>query len=162
MEILRQAHEAGNSIPLHHYNMGKMLMAQGRHEDARAEMIMARQAKIMPATLKAEIYRVWYNASQKLGDKKAMSEAMAAMRQDMPQMPDSYLVEGRELWALGKQEEAAPLLMKALELSRNFQQLNPGETNDMAKEMPAAAEALAYFYRQKGETGLAAKVTELV
>ena len=160
-EILRQAHEAGNDIPLQHYNLGKILIVQGKYEEARQEMIMARNDRMQPANCRAAIYRTWHKASCELGDEKAMSEAMVAMRQDMPTMPDSYLMEGRKLWQKGQKDEAAPLLLKALELSHDFLRLNPGEINDIAGDMPALAEELASFWEKRGERDLAAKIRGL-
>lgn len=160
--MLRLAHEAGKDIPLQHYCMGKTYESEKKYEEARAEMILARQAETIPANLRAEIYRVWYNASKKLGDEKAMDEAMAAMREDMPNMPDSYAVEGSNFWSKGQQEEAAPLLLRALELSRDFLQYNPNEVNVVAKDMPKVAQALAGFYEEKGQQEMAERVRNIL
>ena len=162
MKILQSAQAAGNAIPLHHYNMGKMLFLQDKYEAARAEMILAHQSENQPTSLKAEIYRIWYRASHKLGDEKAMAEAMAAMRQEMPNMPDSYLIEGKKRLDEGKHDEAISLLIKALELSHDFKRLNPAETNDIADELPAVAEALIKLYEQKGEHEQATRIRALI
>lgn len=157
-QILQHAHD----LPLQHYNMGKMLILDNKYEDARTEMLLARQEKMLPINGKAEIYRIWYDASKKLEDENGMAEAIEAMRQDMPTMPDSWLIEGRNLWQAGKKDEAFPLLLKALELSTNFLKLNPGETNDVAEDMPTVARTLAAFCQQKGLTEQAAKIRAMI
>ena len=157
-EILRHAHETGHDIPLQHYCMGKNLLLEGKPEEARQEMMLALEAESMPVSFRADIYRTWYNASQQLGDEQGMKDAVAAMRKDMPMMPDSYGIEGVALWNEGKKEEAAPLLLKSVEYSLDFLRLNPGETNLVGKDMPSIAQALLEFYEEKGEQEMAAKI----
>ena len=160
--MLRQAHEDGNDIPLQHYNMGKIYMFEEKYGEARAEMILARKAEIIPANLRAEIYRTWYNASKKLGDVKAMAEAMEAMREDMPTMPDSYAIEGQVLWTRGEKEKAAPLFLRAMELTRDFLRYNLGEVDVVGKDMPKVARALIGFYEEQGQQAEAEKVRNIL
>ena len=161
-QILQTAHETGHDIPLQHYNMGKTLMIQGKFREAREEILLSRKTEAPPANFRAEIFRTWYNASQALGDQAAMAEAVAAMREEMPNMPDSYAIEGVALWNEERQEEAAPLLERALELTRDFVQLNPGEMNVVSQDMPAVAEALIGFYQQRGEGERAEKIKNIL
>ena len=160
--LLRQYQATGGDVPLRHYNLGKIFSAEEKYEEARAEMMLARREEVQPANLRAEIYRIWYGASKKLGDEKAMDDAVAAMRQDMPLMPDSYAVEGAKLWEAGRKQEAIPLLLRALELSRDFLQHNPRELNQVEKDMPRVAQVLAGYYEEQGEKELAQIVRNLL
>ena len=112
-------------------------------------------------TMRFETYRIWYRSCQRLEDEAGLLEARAAMRRDMPDMPDSWALEGVDFWNAGKEEEGAPLLLKALELSHEFLQKNPAEQDDIAADTAVIARELARFYEDKGETERAAYVRGL-
>ncbi len=160
-KILRKAHETGKDVPLQHYYMSMILLGKGQYEEARQEIMKARSGNIVSVNMRAELYRTWYKACMGLKDKAGMREAGEAMRKEMPNMPDSYALEGVYLWNNGKEEEAAPLLLKALELSADFLRINPREKDVVAEDMPAIARELAEFYGKQGETGLVKRVQEL-
>ncbi|MBO6290924.1 MAG: glycosyltransferase, partial [Selenomonas sp.] len=161
-KILRHAHEVGEDVPLQHYCMGKTYMAEENYEKARAEMQLALEAEVLPTNYRAEIYRIWYNASKALKDARAMSEAMAAMRRDMPMMPDTYAIEGAELWNQGRKEEAVPLLLRAMELSRDFLRYNRGEVDTVAKDLPATAKAMIGYFEERGDKKTAERVRNIL
>lgn len=161
-QILRRLHEEGREVGLQHYYMGKILMGEGKYAEAREEMLKARESTVVPANLRSEIYRIWYNASRLLEDEAAMEEAREAMERELPNMPDSYAIKGVALWNEGKEEEAVPFLTKALELTRDFLKLNPREMDVVGADMPAVARELTEFYEKRGEMESADKIRNML
>ena len=160
--LLRQAQEEGQDVPLQHYYMSNILLSQGKYAEAKEEILTARTSGAWPINMRAECYRIWYKAARGLEDKASMEEAWQAMRQEMPQMPDSYAIEGVALWNEGKEEEAAPLLLRALELYRDFLRLNPGEIDKVGEDMPAIARELTEFYEKRGDEKTVAQIRNIL
>ena len=162
MEMMEKERQEGKEVPLYHYYRARGLFAAGDYRGAREEILQQYHSQERPGALKAEIYRMWYRASQALEDKEAMEEARAAMEKDMPLLPDGYALKGVALWNEGKEEEGAPLLLKALELSESFLQQNPQEMDQVGMDMPAIARALLEFYAERGDEAGQEKIRKYI
>ena len=158
LQILERERQEGKDPDLYHYYKARGLFATGDFQGAREEILQQYHAPLQPVSLRAEIYRLWYRSSQMLKDKEAMEEARAAMEKDMPQLPDAWALKGVALWNEGREEEAAPLLQKALELSAKFLAENPREIDQVSEDMPAIARELAEFYQKRGDMEAAEKI----
>lgn len=162
MEMMEKEKREGKEVPLYHYYRARGLFAAGDYREAREEILLQYHSEERPGALQAEIYRLWYRTSQALGDQEAMEEARAAMEKDMPLLPDSYALKGVALWNEGQEEEAAPLLLKALELSGQFLEANPQEIDQVGMDMPKIGEALLEFYQQRGDEKALEKIRNIL
>lgn len=147
-KLLNREIEAGHEVKALAFYRANTAFAMGNWEEARQYAKEATQLASIQSSQRFDSYRYWYKACQALQDEKGMREARAAMRKDMPSMPDSWLFEGIELWKAGRASEGAPLIIKALELMRDFLKNNPTETNEFAVDAPALAEAVAHYYEE--------------
>ena len=162
LEILDKEQKNGKGSPFYHYYKARALFAAGEFRQAREEVLAQYRSGALPIAMKAEIYRLWYRASLQMGDEAAMEEARVAMEQDMPQLPDAYALKGAALWNEGREEEAAPFLTKALELSASFLAENPREMDQVSSDMPAIARELAEFYEKRGDRAAAEKIRNIL
>ena len=138
----------GHEVKYAAFYQANMAFAACNWKDARRYAKQAVKEGTDQANLRFNAYRFWYKSCQALHDEKGQHEALAAMRRDMPSMPDSWLYEGIDLWKAGRASEGAPLIIKALELMRDFLKNNPTETNEFAADAPALAEAVAHYYEE--------------
>lgn len=147
-QLLNKEIEAGHEVKALAFYRANTAFAMGKWEEARHFAKEATKIARMQSAQRFDSYRYWYKSCQALHDEKGLHEARAAMRRDMPSMPDSWLFEGIELWKAGRASEGAPLIIKALELMRDFLKNNPTETNEFAADAPALAEAVAHYYEE--------------
>mgnify|MGYP002624239390 CR=1 FL=1 len=148
LRLLDKELASGHDIKLADFYRANMAFSVGNWEDARRYAKRATKFSQHQSNLKFNSYRYWYKSCQALHDEKGRREALAAMRRDMPSMPDSWLYEGLELWNAGRTSEGGPLIIKALELIRDFLKNNPTETNEFATDAPVLAEAVAHYYEE--------------
>lgn len=146
--LLNQEIKAGHEIKALAFYRANTAFAMGNWEEARKYAKEATKIAAYQSSQRFDSYRFWYKSCQALHDEQGLKEALSAMRRDMPSMPDSWLYEGIDLWKAGRASEGAPLIIKALELMRDFLKNNPTETNVFATDAPALAEAVAHYYEE--------------
>ena len=160
--IITRTEEKGGEVNFANFYHARLALREGKWAEVikYAKRSVEKDTKTL-AAMKFEPYRFWYKAAMRLGDEDEMLAAREAMRRDMPTMPDSYALEGVELWNRGEEDEAAPLLMKALELDEKFLSENPAENDKIKRDVGQIAEQLAEYYEKKGDTDAVAKVRKL-
>ncbi|MBQ9406335.1 MAG: glycosyltransferase family 2 protein [Desulfovibrio sp.] len=148
--ILARLEAEGRPLSNQGYYRARDAFRQGEWEEARRLARQEIERGGEESTMRFELYRWWYKSSLALEDAAGAEEAREAMRRDMPSMPDSWAIEGAELWNEGRKTEAEPLLKKALELTRDFLQLNPGEIDQIGRDSRGIAAELASYCEQEG------------
>ncbi|MBE6102695.1 MAG: glycosyltransferase [Selenomonas ruminantium] len=131
--------------------LAQAAMMGGDFAAARDNARLSLQAGETSGTMRFEICRIFYRACLSLGDKAGCEEALQAMEERFPLMPDSWAIRGAALWNEGKEDEGAPLLLRALELIADFQQNNPGEINELANDAQGIYENLREYYEKRGD-----------
>ena len=136
----------------------RQAMMEGNFAEARENARLSLRAGETTGNMCFDICRIFYRACLNLNDEAGCQEALSAMQEKFPLMPDSWAIRGAALWNEGKEDEGAPLLLRALELIADFQQNNPGEINELANDAQGIYENLREYYEKRGDGGKLDKI----
>lgn len=160
-QLLEREWAAGREVALGDYYRAREAYRRRRWTEAAAAARAAVDTDNLPVNECFEIYRWWDAACRELGDEAGRRSAWAAMRRDMPEMPEAWSLEGKCLWEQGRRQEALPALLCALELEQQVAARRPMERDDFAGEAPAWAAALAEYCGEQGAEALGAYARSL-